>query len=122
MSDIRVSGLTSLTTDAIGSCAIIAASNDGPENTPSNPAMSTADRLAYLKAKVADVEQEIERGADFGALQRKLMMLGAAAGMWVDGMTAVLPLAPDRRKAPQVRPIGQRTPSDPGIDFGDEDA
>lgn len=117
--DVRVSGLDHITLDAIGAWAVVMRRQHADTALPDCPKITDRPRAEFLRDRLADVEAAVDGSSRI----RALCALAAAAGMWMEYIDAAeaKPVERVHRPAPKLTRAGQRTPSDPGIDYsGDE--
>lgn len=117
--DVRVSGLDHVTLDAIGAWAIVMRRQHPDTALPDSPNITDRPRVEFLRDRLADVETAVDGSSRIQAL----CALAAAAGMWMEYIDTAdaKPVEHVQRPAPKLTRAGQRTPSDPGIDYSGSD-
>lgn len=99
--DVRVSGLSALTSDAINAAALLAIARHGLDRTPASPGMDDVNRLLALHRQVGEVVNALVADElDRARLERALLNVAAAAGMWIDGLAAAASAPPAPEPAP----------------------
>lgn len=120
---ITYTGLSPLTSNAIGATAIIITVGHGTNDIPAQPTMARHDTPPAERIDaLSDALNAVKTAAtdnDPSAVERPLLRLAALAGLWVDNLSA----GPDPQPAtaPSRTLTRRAAPSDPGLTYDEED-